>query len=124
MNQHSIIPTQNINAEQHTNHDQPFRLLDTVLILLRIPQCLNLHVLGFLDLVGGAVADEDGLASPFDDDLFPSVYRLHRTRSDAYVLALWNGRQVDLDLSHSQNIRGSRHVHKEICVQTQYQQSI
>jgi hypothetical protein len=53
----------------HTNHDQPFWLLDTILIPLRVSQCLDLNVLGFLDLVCCAVADEDWLATPFDDDL-------------------------------------------------------
>jgi hypothetical protein len=57
----------------HTDHDQPFRLLDTVLILLRIPQRLDLDALGLLDFIGGSVADEDWLASPFDNDLYPSV---------------------------------------------------
>ena len=54
-----------------TNHDQPLRFLNTILILLGIPQCLNLDVLGLLDLVRGSVANEDWLASPFDNDLFP-----------------------------------------------------
>ena len=58
----------------NTNHDQPLRLLDTVLIPLGISQRLDFHVLGFLDFVGSSVADEDGLASPFDDNLFPSVF--------------------------------------------------
>ena len=69
------------------------------------------------------MADEDGLASPFDDDLFLSVPRLSQTRNVTYVLALWDGRQVNLDLSHGQNIRGSRHVDKEICGRTKRQQS-
>lgn len=55
----------------HTNHDQPLRLLNTILILLGIPQCLDLDVLGLLDLVGGSVANEDWLASPFDENLVP-----------------------------------------------------
>ncbi len=52
-----------------TNHNQPFWLLDTVLIPLRIPQRLDLDVLGLLDLVCGAMADEDWLTTPFYDDL-------------------------------------------------------
>lgn len=70
------------------------------------------------------MADKDGLASPFDDDLFLSVPRLSQTRNVAYVLALWNGRQVNLDLSHGQNIRGSRHVHQEICGWARHQQFV
>jgi hypothetical protein len=57
-----------------TDHDQPLGLLDTVLVLLRVTQGLDFDVLGFLDLFGGTVADEDGLATPLDDDLFKVRY--------------------------------------------------
>jgi hypothetical protein len=53
----------------HTNHDQPLRLLDTILILLGVSQCLHFDIFGFLNLVCGAVADEDWLATPFDNNL-------------------------------------------------------
>lgn len=53
-----------------TKHNEPLRLLDTVLVGLRIPESLPVNVGGFLDLVAGSVTDEDGLATPFDDDLF------------------------------------------------------
>jgi hypothetical protein len=55
-----------------TKHNKPLRLLDTVLIGLRIPEGLPVNVGGFLDLVAGTVTDEDGLATPFDDDLLIS----------------------------------------------------
>lgn len=58
----------------HTNHDQPFWLLDTVSIGLWISQSLNLDVLGLLNLVGGSVSDEDGLTTPFDNDLLLWIY--------------------------------------------------
>ncbi len=61
---------ENRGKGKYTNHDQPLRLLNTVGIRLRIPQCLDLDALGFLDLCGSSVTDEDGLASPFDDDLY------------------------------------------------------
>lgn len=32
-----------------------------------------------------------------------------------YVLALWDSGEVNLDLSHGQNISGSRHVDEEVC---------
>ena len=35
-----------------------------------------LRILGFFDFVGGAVADKDWLASPFDNDLL-SKYQIH-----------------------------------------------
>lgn len=53
----------------NSQHDKPFRLLDTVGISLRVTEGLNLDGVGLLNLGGSAVADEDGLATPFDDDL-------------------------------------------------------
>jgi len=53
----------------HTDHDQPLRLLDTVLIWLWVTERLPLGFPCFVDFRFGAVADEDGLAAPFDDDL-------------------------------------------------------
>lgn len=50
-------------------HDEPFRLLGALGISLRVSQRLDLYGVGLLDLVGCSVADEDGLASPFDNDL-------------------------------------------------------
>lgn len=35
-----------------------------------------------------------------------------------YVLALGNGRQVNLDLGHGQNIRRGGHVHQEVYIHT------
>lgn len=53
----------------HTNHDKPLWLLNTFLILLRISEFGDINTLGFGDLISGTVADEDGLSSPFDNDL-------------------------------------------------------
>ena len=53
-----------------TDHYEPFRLLDAVRVWLWISQRFPFSVFGRFDLVGGAVADEDGLAAPFDDNLF------------------------------------------------------
>lgn len=50
-------------------HDEPLWFLDTVCVGLRVSQGLDLDGVGFLDFVGCSVADEDGLASPFDNDL-------------------------------------------------------
>lgn len=44
------------------------------------------------------MADEDGLAPPLDDD----------------VLALGDGREVNLDLGHGEDVGGSGHVLKEL----------
>ena len=54
-----------------TDHYEPFRFLDAVGVWLWISQRFPFGVFGRFDFVGGAVADEDGLAAPFDDDLFP-----------------------------------------------------
>lgn len=97
-----------------TNHDQPLWLLDTVLILLGVSQCLDLDVLGLLDLVGGSVANEDWLSSPLDDDLFqlstPILFLDIFELGETYVLSLRDGGKVDLNLSHGQNIRRCGHV--------------
>lgn len=50
-------------------HDEPLWFLDTVCVGLWVSQGLDLDGVGFLDFVGCSVADEDGLASPFDNDL-------------------------------------------------------
>jgi len=50
-------------------HDQPLGVLDTVRVGLRVAQRLDLDFVRLLDLVGRAVADEDRLATPFDDQL-------------------------------------------------------
>ena len=50
-------------------HDEPFGLLDAIAVRLRISERFPFHVLGVLDFVGGAVADEDGFTAPFDDYL-------------------------------------------------------
>jgi hypothetical protein len=52
-----------------TQHDQPLGALDTVLIGLRVSEGGDVDFVGLVDLVLGSVADEDGLASPLDDDL-------------------------------------------------------
>lgn len=48
--------------------------------------------------MGSSVTNENGLTTPLDDN----------------VLALRNSGEVDLDLSQSQNISGSRHTGKEV----------
>ena len=53
----------------HTDHDQPLWLLDALGISLWVAESLDLDVLGLLDLSCGAVADENWLSTPFDDDL-------------------------------------------------------
>lgn len=53
----------------HTKHDQPLRVLHTVLVLLRVTEGGNLDAVGFIDLFLGTVTNEDGLATPLDDNL-------------------------------------------------------
>lgn len=52
-----------------TQHDQPLGLLNAVGVLLGVAEGFPFGVFCFFDLGVGTVADEDGLASPFDDDL-------------------------------------------------------
>lgn len=88
-------------------HDEPLRLLGAVGISLRVPQGLDLDSVGLLDLVGCSVADEDGLASPFDNDLdvFSRVSGSSCSgggdgrgwAGKTYVLAFGDGGEIDLD---------------------------
>ena len=102
-----------------TDHYEPFRLLDAVRVWLWISQRFPFGVFGRFDFVGGAVADEDGLAAPFDDDLFPqgkaiSTMELQAItvgkNGGAYVLALGYGSQVNLNLCLRQHVCGGGHV--------------
>lgn len=52
-----------------SQHDKPLRLLNTVGISLWVTQRFNLDAVGLTYLVGGTVADEHRLATPFDNDL-------------------------------------------------------
>ncbi len=52
-----------------TQHDQPFRALNTVVIGLGVTEGLPLGLAGLGDLILGAVTDENGLTTPLDDDL-------------------------------------------------------
>jgi hypothetical protein len=71
-----------------TQHDEPFGLLHSRVIALGITEGLPVGALGLLDLVGGAMSDEDWLASPLDDDVF----------------SFGDGSQVNLDLGHGKNV--------------------
>ena len=53
----------------YAHHDEPFWFLDAVLVSLGVAQFGYIDIFGFFDLVWSAVADEDGLAAPFDKDL-------------------------------------------------------
>lgn len=61
-----------LDSGMRTKHNQPFGLLDTVRIGLGVTERLPLCVLSLLDLILGAVSDENWLASPLDDDLSPT----------------------------------------------------
>lgn len=50
-------------------HDEPFGLLGAGLVRLGVAERLDVDAVGLLDLLRGTVADEDGLAAPFDDDV-------------------------------------------------------
>ena len=52
-----------------TKHDEPLGVLNTLLVGLRITQRGVVDLVGLVDLALGAVADEDGLTTPLDDDL-------------------------------------------------------
>jgi len=56
-----------------TQHDQPLGLLHTIVVGLGVTQVLPLCLAGLGNLILGTVANEDGLATPLDDDLFGDV---------------------------------------------------
>ena len=64
------------------------------------------------------MADEDGLAAPFDDDLFGSMSasRYCSDESRSYVFALGYRSQVDFDLCLREHVCGGGHVDQEICI--------
>ena len=83
-----------------TDHYEPFGFLDAVRVWLGIAQRFPFGVLGRFDFVGGAVADEDGLAAPFDDVLFSGAKAISTTvlqavtaekNGNPYVFALGYG---------------------------------
>lgn len=103
-------------------HDEPFWLLGAFGISLRVSQGLDLYGVGLLDLVGCSVTDEDGLASPFDNDLdvclacqWEEVRVLMMGRGKSYVLAFGDCGEVDLNLGHGQDVGRGGHVDQEIC---------
>jgi len=63
------------------------------------------------------VSDEDGLASPLDNDLLSSapLSGYSMSKCETYVLALGNGSEVDLYLGLGQNVGRGGHVDEEVC---------
>lgn len=52
-----------------TQHYKPLGLLDAVVVLFGVAEGADVDLVGLGDLAGGPVPDEDGLATPLDDDL-------------------------------------------------------
>lgn len=69
--QEDSISSEQVNRPtKPTQHDKPLGLLNTVAIGLRITQALPFDLVGLVDFILRAVADEDGLSTPLDDHLF------------------------------------------------------
>tara|TARA_R110002003_G_scaffold58_7_gene5181 strand:- start:10554 stop:11084 length:531 start_codon:yes stop_codon:yes gene_type:complete len=102
-----------------TQHDEPFGLLDAVRVGLRVAQGFPFGVFCFFDFRLGAVADEDGLAAPFDNDLcrglVGQVVKEGKAGLETYVLALGDGGEIDFDLGLGEHVGGRRHVDEEVC---------
>ena len=117
----------------YTEHDEPFGFLDTVRVWLRIAEFFPVRVLGFFDFVAGAVADEDGLAAPFDNYLYcfvrasvPFCFMRRwaekegkRRRRRSYVFTLGYSSQVDFDLCLREHVGRGGHVDEKICIRAQ-----
>lgn len=80
------------------SHDEPARVLDALLVGLGVAQRRQRYGAGLRNLVCRAVADEDGLAPPLDNN----------------VLALRDRGQPDLDLGQRQHVCRRRHGPQEI----------
>jgi len=61
-----------------TKHDEPLGALHTLVIGLGVTETLPLGLTGLIDLGLGTVTDEDGLATPLDDDLLKGLDRTFR----------------------------------------------
>lgn len=106
----------------HTKHDQPLRVLHTVLVLLRVTEGGNLDAVGFVDLFLGTVTNEDGLATPLDENLLHTrvninILQKHNVISVTYILALRDRTKADFDLGLGQDIRRGGHVNQEVCIE-------
>jgi hypothetical protein len=93
-----------VSSEFHTKHNKPLWLLDTIRVLLWITQRFDFDLLCFLDFFWCPVTDENGLSSPFDNDLGSISTSLIVFDNVSYVFALWDVIQGDLHLGHGQNI--------------------
>ena len=118
-----------------TEHNEPFGLLNAIAVRLRISKRFPFHILGVLDFVGGAVADEDGLTAPFDDYLGERDVRRGKSIikvigcglvdgvkgtwakeiSSAHIFAFWNGAEVDLNFGLGKDVGRGGHIDEEIC---------
>ena len=74
-------------------HDEPLWLLDASVVRLWVAQALPVDLAGLVDLLLRAVADKDGFSAPLDDG----------------VLALWDARELNLDLCERQHVRRGGH---------------
>ena len=74
-------------------HNQPLRLLDSVLVALRVPESLPVDTSGLFYLIRGPVANKHWFTAPFDDD----------------VLALGDAGELDLSLGKSEDVRRCCH---------------
>jgi hypothetical protein len=63
------------------------------------------------------VSNEDGLASPLDNDLLllASVAPEDTPGVETHILALGDGSEIDLNLGLGQDIGGGGHVDKKVC---------
>ncbi len=132
----SLTDRHTAEVRANTEHDEPLGLLHPVGILLRVAQFLPVGVFGFFDFAVGPVADEDGLAAPFDDYLWRGggvrllqwsrvEYFWHEKeveevrgnshKGGPYVLALGDAAEVDFDFGLREDVGGCGHVDEEIC---------
>ena len=83
----------------HANDDKRPRLLRAVLVALRVTQLAHANGGGLLDLILGARADEDRLATPLDDHTVAlgQVPYVHLERGEGHDVGRGVERGKDLD---------------------------
>jgi len=57
----------------NTEHDQPFGLLGTGIVGFGVTERFDVNTIGFFNLFGGTMTNEDWLSTPLDDDVLAWV---------------------------------------------------
>jgi len=82
----------------HSEHDEPLWRLCTSLIRFGVPKTLDIDRFCLFNLIGSTMPDEDGLSTPFDND----------------VLSFRNGTEGNFDFGEGKDVCSCGHAREEI----------